>query len=158
MLQRGNFLYTPFAYVVLLLVIITVFYEYGKIWLINLFWVCLLLPQYAMAVYIERGFPGVEKYIELIRERVPQKGLPIYGSMHMWYAFKDKRDFYHYTMLEYDNILPDSFVVSASNDAPGAADPKLLIDMLNRSSHTCKHLDTFYFHNLEFNTWFCQRK
>ncbi len=151
---RGNFHYMALIYPALLLVIIAAFYETKLVWLINIIWVALLLPQYAAVVYIDRDFPGMQKYIDTVRAHTPEGDETVYGNFNMWFALHADRNFYHYTRIATtDN---ESFIVTGANER---FYPKIEDLITKRSGeYDCRLIDSYTIHKDNIKTWLCNKK
>jgi hypothetical protein len=159
-LRRGNFHYAPFTFVALLLITMSVAERYHKIWLLNLLWLALLIPQYGYVYYKQHTYPGINAYIEMIRQEVPTD-LPIFGDSRVWYAFVGREKTHHMTRLGfvYDDMEKynyDAFYLTGYDEDTDIP----MIDVVNKVStkYDCTTISETEFYNNPVVTWKCIKR
>ena len=152
---RGNPLYMAFYYPAFLMLIFSVFYEYKKIWLINVIWFCLLLPQYFGVYYLEKDYPGWTNYVNNIETNaLVHENAPLYGNYDMWFIYKDRSAvFFHYIRLPEADA--DIITISATDEEVYPDKLETFLKML--SGYDCSHKNSYTFHSREYQNWLCTK-
>jgi hypothetical protein len=89
-LRRPNFFYALYFYPAFLLLLV----EAGRSnrWLaaVAILWLGLALPRYVVDWRLTRHQADVSGYLAKVQKAVPADGLPVFGGVNDWFAFKER--------------------------------------------------------------------
>ncbi len=123
---RPNFMYVVFyfpAFLVIMLSVVESRLRLSPAWLLA-GWMVLLLPQYALAWRMNRGY-DLSVHLDNLRRHVPSEATVVIGGVNDWFAFQDRTFLSVAYRGSFDRLDLKSFWVVEDGQCRTGAYPKL---------------------------------